>query len=230
MPFKKMIIFLIIGLILSACENILNQSETALVLEPKEPLQQDTFNASGLDFETVKKSIFVTRCTSCHQQYNSYQGVRLELSAIETAVKSNRMPKSGGPLSDEQRNLLSNWVAGGALEFAGIPNSPNPISNLEPVWKSISEYIIIPKCLVCHNPQGQAKFLDLSTRQKMYENRNRVFAGGSKLIDLESPEKSYLIEILRDEEEPMPPVWSNIPQLSANEIKILQQWLSLGLP
>ena len=230
MHFNKIIIFLMTGLILSSCNNIFNQSETPLALPLKNPLQQDTLSATTLDFESVKKSVFAARCTSCHQQYNNYQGVLRELPAIEAAVNSNRMPKSSGPLTDSQRSLLSKWIASGAPENEGVSNNPALPINLEPTWKSISENVIIPKCLVCHNPQGQAKFLDLSSRQKIYENRNRVFAGGAKLIDLESPEKSYLVGILLDEDEPMPPVWSNIPPLSIDEIEIIKQWLGLGLP
>ncbi len=160
MLFRKSILFLLIGMTLSSCNNILNQSETPLALPLKNPVQQDTLNSASLDFEAVKISVFKPRCISCHQQYENYSGVIRELTAIETAIKSNRMPKSGGPLSDNQRSLLSNWIAKGAPEKEGDPSIPIQPVVLEPTWKSISENLIHPKCLVCHNPQGQAKFLD----------------------------------------------------------------------
>lgn len=230
MTLFKIITFLTLSLILSSCSNLFNQSETPLDLPLKDPIVQDTSSSSSLDFESVKKTVFSARCTSCHQQYNTYQGVFRELAAIESAVNTHRMPKSGGPLSELQRSLLLSWIAKGAPEKEGSTGDLNPPFILEANWKSISENIITPKCLVCHNPLGQAKFLDLSTRQKIYDSRNRIFGSGQKLINLESPNQSYLVDILLDEEEPMPPVWSNIPRLSVNEIEIIKQWINLGLP
>lgn len=229
MPLNKIITFLIICVILPSCKNILNQSETPLELQLENPSQQDTTEAASVDFESVKKLVFAARCTSCHQQYNNYQGVLREIGAIEASIKNRRMPKSGGPLSENQQNLLFQWISNGAPNLAGAPVSTTPPAPLEPLWKSISENVFIPKCLVCHNSNGQAKFLDLSTRQNIYDKRNRVF-GTSKFIDLDSPAQSYLVEVLQDDEEPMPPVWSNIPRLSPKEIEILKQWIGLGLP
>lgn len=221
--FKVLISFLS-SMLLSSCGNYLDQK----TIEPV--LSQSAQDELSPDFSSVKELVFSGRCVSCHQQYNNYQGVIRELSAIQAAVNSNRMPKSGGPLTDNQKAILSAWIAKGAPNQVGSPSEPNLPVALEPTWDSLSENVIFPKCLVCHNPQGQAKFLDLSSRQVMFDNRNRVFGGGAKLIDLEAPEESYLLQILNDDEEPMPPTWSNIPRLTQDELKTLNQWLSRGLP
>lgn len=222
-PFKILTIFLS-SVLLSSCGNYFDQKTT----EPA--LNQSTQEKLSSDFSSVKEIVFSARCVSCHQQYNNYQGVIRELSAIQAAVNSNRMPKSGGPLTDSQKVILATWIAKGAPDQAGHPSEPNLPVVLEPTWKSLSENVIFPKCLVCHNPQGQAKFLDLSNRQIIFDSRDRVFGNGTKLIDLDSPDKSYLLQILNDDEEPMPPVWSNIPRLTQDELKTLNQWLSRGLP
>jgi len=224
MQLFKLTTILLSCVLLSSCGNYLKQKSTEPFLSPA---AQEKLSS---DFLSVKEIVFSARCISCHQQYNNYQGVVRELSAIQAAVGSNRMPKSGGPLTDGQKAVLLAWIAKGAPDLVGKPTEPNLPELLEPTWKSVSENIIFPKCLVCHNPQGQAKFLDLSDRQIIFDSRNRVFGDGSKLIDFESPEKSYLLQILSDDEEPMPPVWSNIPRLSQDELKTLNQWLSLGLP
>lgn len=221
--FKKLTIALI-SMFLSSCGNYLDQKMTEPALNQ---IEQEKLSS---DFSSVKEVVFSARCISCHKQYDNYQGVIRELTAIQAAVNSNRMPKSGGPLTDSQKAILSAWIEKGAPDQAGIPSDPNLPTTLEPTWKSLSENVIFPKCLVCHNPQGQAKFLDLSNRQNIFDNRNRVFGDGSKFIDLDATEKSYLLQILNDEEEPMPPTWSNIPRLTQTELETINQWLILGLP
>lgn len=222
----KVLTFFFGSVLLFSCGNYLDRKKA----DPG--LDQTAQEKVPLDFSSVKEIVFSARCVSCHQQYDNYQGVIRELSAIQAAVASERMPKSGGPLTDSQKAILAAWIAKGAPDQSGNPSEPRPPSPLplEPTWKSLSENTIFPKCLVCHNPQGQAKFLDLSSRQIIFENRHRIFGGGSKFIDLDMPEKSYLLQVLNDNEEPMPPIWSNIPRLSADELKTFSQWLSLGLP
>ena len=211
-------------LTLSACGNYSEKKikEETISLSAQEELSSD--------FNSIKKIIFSSRCTTCHQQYETYSGVSRELPAIAEAINSDRMPKSGGPLTVSQKNLLTRWIEKGAPENNnGLTIPVNPVV-LESNWTSISENIIFPKCLVCHSSQGQAKFLDLSTRQDFFLNRDRIFANGTKLINFEVSENSYLIQILKDPEEPMPPVWSKIPRLTETEIATLNKWIALGLP
>ncbi|MEQ1664002.1 MAG: hypothetical protein ABL927_01345 [Bdellovibrionales bacterium] len=218
------LLLLVACILLSACGNYIEQTDSQSQIS-KEAQQKLASN-----FVSVKQFVFSARCTSCHQQYNNYRGVIRELSAIRSAVVSNRMPKTGGPLSDEQRNVLLTWIDGGAPEHIGGPNMPNEPVQLAPNWSSLSENVFVPKCLVCHNPQGQAKFLDLSSRQIIFDNRNRIFANGKKLIDIDVPDKSYLLEIVNDNEEPMPPIESNITRLTEVEISTINDWIGLGLP
>jgi uncharacterized membrane protein len=190
---------------------------------------QSTQNNLAFNFASMTASITSKRCISCHSQYNSYGGVLREIAAIRSAVVTNRMPKNGGPLTDRQKVDLINWIDRGAPEFDGEPSKPSLPISIEPNWKSISENILFPKCLVCHNPEGQAKFLDLSNRQAIFDSRHRIFSDGSKLLDIDNPQNSYFLNILYDVE-PMPPVWSNIPQISNEEFKALSTWIAMGLP
>jgi uncharacterized membrane protein len=186
----------------------------------------------NLDFATIKNEILTPHCISCHSQYNSYNGVRREISKIAATVSSNRMPKNAPALPSGLKSLLNAWIDAGAPQFPGQgPVGPEPVK-LTADWKSISENIIAPKCMVCHNPQGQAKFLDLTTRQGIFDSRNRTFADDQKLIDFETPENSYLVAVLQDEFEPMPPPppFSNFGKLNAEEIAIITKWIQLGLP
>jgi hypothetical protein len=123
-------------------------------------------------------------------------------------------------------------VDAGAPEFSGANSGQKPEEplGLEPNWKSISELIVFPKCLVCHNPNGEAKFLDLSTRQSFFEKRDELFGEGQKFLDFLDPANSYVIGVITDEFEPMPPEYSGLPRLNEDEVRTLMEWIGLGLP
>jgi len=206
--------YFIIALLLSSC---------GYYSEHSDPGADVDLAKSSLEFQSVQAAIFTPHCVRCHQSYASYNGVRRELAAINSAVAANRMPKSAPPLSENLKQLLQSWISAGAPERAGEPApEPAPVV-LEANWKSISENILAPKCLVCHNPDGQAKFLDLSSRQA-------IFSARSKLLDFDNPEASYLLAVVQDPDEPMPPPSSNIPRLNSREIEVLTEWIALGLP
>ncbi len=210
--------------ILSSCLNYSVPKD--LELSPQQVVTASAIN----DFSSVNRAVFQSRCIFCHAQYATYAGVVRELTAIQDAVNTNRMPQAGGPLTDRQKALLFSWIAKGAPEKEGdFANSFIP-EILMPNWKLISENVIFPKCLACHNPQGQAKFLDLSNLRAIFENKDRPYANGVKLIDFDKPDTSYLLQILKDPDEPMPPIWSHIPRVSPSEIAIIQQWISLQIP
>lgn len=184
----------------------------------------------AVDFDSVKILILDARCVFCHQQYSSYRSVFRQLQSIQDYVLTNRMPKTGGPLTDNQKAILTTWINNGAPEKKGVVTEPPKPTVLEPIWTSLSQNIFFPKCVICHNSQGQAKFLDLSSRSAVFENRDRKFSNGAKLIDFGKPNESYLIQVIEDSEEPMPPVASNISRLSPNEVTTIERWISLGLP
>lgn len=189
------------------------------------------FAPESLNFAIIQSKIMTPYCLTCHEQYASYAAVRREVDAISAAVTSNRMPRTGGPLPNDLKRLLQAWITAGAPENSGSAPAPGPIV-IVPIWSSISENVLTPRCLVCHNPNGQARFLDLSTRRAIFESRNRLFGldAGKKLLDFEKPEESYLIDVVKDEKEPMPPTWSNIRRLNVDEIRVLTEWIGLGVP
>jgi mono/diheme cytochrome c family protein len=197
-----------------------------------EQSRQESFRRlSDPGFSALKEAVFGPSCVGCHAQYDSYSGVRREIESIAIAVASGRMPKAGGPLSEDRKELLRSWIAAGAPEFSGQPPSPPEPIDLRPRWEAISANILFPKCLVCHNPRGQARFLDLSSRESIRMAADRPFGSEDrKLIDFLSPESSYLIEIVRDAQEPMPPAWSSIRRLDGSEVGALAEWIRAGLP
>lgn len=219
----KLLIIYSFCILLSSCGNYIDQKN------PSRQSPSANQEKQTLDFATVKKLVFEARCVSCHAQYENYSGVVRELTAIQNSVAAGRMPKAGGPLTEAQRSTLDAWISQGAQEKNGETSQPPKVTPLEPRWESIAANIIFPKCLVCHNPQGQAKFLDLSDRQTIFAQRN-YDSGGGKLLDMDNVEDSYLLSVIQDEAEPMPPKQSNIPLLTPEELRALTDWIRLGLP
>lgn len=210
-------IFLYLGLIsLIACGNSIEFKE-----KPGDFTSGD-FPLTDLTFATINTEIMQTSCVKCHKAYGDYETVFNERDKILSAVLENRMPKNAPALSDELKGLLSAWVSIGAPQGAGANDGGS--RQLEPTWESLSIKIFFPKCVQCHNPEGQASFLDLSTRQKFFENRHDL------LNNFEDVENSFLFEVLNDPDEPMPPAYSGIDVLSENEKSVIKQWIEQGLP
>jgi uncharacterized membrane protein len=186
------------------------------------PNFRGAFPATALNFENISKKIIEPHCLKCHPGYDDYQTIFNQKDSILDAVLSGRMPKNAPALDNNLKGLLSSWVRQGAPLGRGV-SQPVPIG-LEATWESVSKRIIFPKCVQCHNPEGQASFLDLSTRQKFFEQREDL------LNNFQDAQNSYFIEVITDPEEPMPPVWSNIERLKEEEVKVLIEWIEKGLP
>lgn len=216
----KFPIFLVFISILSSCGNYTELSE----------LEEFSFDAravANLSFTQVRDQIFAPKCLSCHSQYGEYDAVKSNLNAIMTSIETNRMPKNAAPLTQSEKELMRAWVKLGA---PNSPNAPAPVPMpLEANWESLNNKIFAAKCTICHNPQGQARFLDLSTRQAFFEQRDRDF-GGEILVDFENPNASYLITVIADPDEPMPPSWSGLTPLTTEEIEVIKTWIERGLP
>lgn len=180
------------------------------------------FPVEELNFETVKTSIFEKSCTQCHPGYSDYNTVKADAQKILDQVLTNRMPKDASALSDDLKAILNAWVRAGSPR--GGDNEDNVPNELESTWDSLSKKIFFPKCVSCHNANGQANFLELADRQDFFDNREYL------LNNFEDVENSYLIEVISDPDEPMPPFWSPFTQLTKEEIAIVKEWIEKGLP
>jgi len=86
--------------------------------EPQAPGEEPQPGQPGpLNFATVKAAIFTPHCIGCHSQFADYRRVASQLEDIQTAVDLNFMPKNSPPLSAELKDMLAEWIAGGAPEF-----------------------------------------------------------------------------------------------------------------
>lgn len=82
---------------------------------------------------------------------------------------------------------------------------------------------LIENCLKCHGDEKVRSGLDLSSRELLLEGGETDDA-----INLEDPAKSYLLKLIRHEEEPeMPPKKAKLPDAL---IADFQKWIALGAP
>ncbi len=191
---------------------------------PIPQIQRNTPSPVTPTFSDIEERVLKPNCIQCHAGYSDYQVVFSGKEKILEAVLKGTMPKNAPALNNELKSLLNDWVSAGApFEDDDGEDPPAPIE-LAPTWESLSKNVIFPKCVQCHNPNGQASFLDLSTRQKFFEQRVDY------LNNFEDVANSYLLEVINDPDEPMPPVWSNIERLNEKEVKALIEWIENGLP
>ena len=189
--------------------------------ESPSPLNfDDGSNLSAITFEQVKSEVFEKSCTQCHSLYNQFDTINRELTSITASIRSLRMPKNSS-LTSEQREVFERWIAAKAPG----PDTQAPVEppKLEATYASVNQFIFAKKCTACHSPQGQVPFVDLSTRFAIFKQRDY-------LLDFEKPDRSYILEVIQDPFEPMPPKDSAFDQLTDKEIKILQKWIGLGMP
>lgn len=180
---------------------------------------------SGLTFADIQKQVIGPKCITCHAGYTNYSAVKADLSKILREVLSDNMPKKpNAPLTDDEKSLLVSWQEDGAPLGNVVAIEPSPEDDgLQPNWKSISKNILQKKCTACHNPQGEQAFLPFTTRLEMFSKRDKLF-------NFDEPEKSYILEVIQDSFEPMPPLDSPFKSVTQDEINVLTEWIRLGLP
>lgn len=171
---------------------------------------------SDMNFSSLRDEVLEPKCIGCHSNYKAYAIVSSIAEKILDSVEAGRMPKNSSPLSKAEIDFIRDWISAGKPK--GATNNV-PASETEKIYATI----LGPKCVQCHNPNGEAKFLDLSNRQVIWDRR-------SEILNFEAPEKSYLIEVITDPEEPMPPSYSKLERLTEEEVARITDWIRKGMP
>jgi mono/diheme cytochrome c family protein len=187
--------------------------------------------SQDLDFATIQARVLRPHCMNCHGNFGDYTTVKNKIDIIVDKVRTDQMPL-GSKLAADLKTILFQWAADGAPQTGTGPNpnptppTPGPVPvpvPLEPTFKSINFHILQKKCIACHNPNGRARFLDMSSYQAIRANQGRLF-------DFRRPERSDIVDEITDDEEPMPPRSSSFSPVTAQELKTLIQWIRNGIP
>ncbi|MBD66047.1 MAG: hypothetical protein CME62_12625 [Halobacteriovoraceae bacterium] len=178
--------------------------------------------SSSIDFAEIKKEILTPHCIDCHRDYSQYEAVFDQSKQIQEEIENNRMPKNQSPLTRELKQMVNSWVSAGA-PFSVENQKPDEIK-LAPHWESLSQKVFFPKCVRCHNPNGQASFFPLDKYEDFVKNQDYL------LNNFEDVENSLLVEVLTDPVEPMPPIWSELERVSAEELAVIKEWIKNKIP
>ena len=108
------------------------------------------------------------------------------------------------------------------LQFGDPKQSNTPTSKpLVATYESISENIILKKCIGCHSGGGNAARIPLTTLEEILNSPLELVIPGN-------PEESGLmIAVTRDDDKRMPPKRLG-PGLSEEEIKTIEEWIVKG--
>ncbi len=200
-----------------------------------------------ISFQEVKDKVLKpNRCLTCHSQYKDYTTTRNDISQILGSILSKSMPfpaKPGGEalvVSEGQKEFLMKWINQGMAEYSDGSSYLKTTTELKPNWLSLRNQVLGPKCILCHNSFGlRSRGIDMSTYQALlgWAQTNPL------LFNKEDPHESHFIGALIgrvDEDEfffdPMPlnisadDVIKEIPPATKEEIKVIKEWIRLGLP
>ncbi len=120
--------------------------------------------------------------------------------------------------------LLAIALVAGASPSAAAADLPPDSSNADraaglQLFEETIKPLLTNKCLRCHRPGKSEAEFSLASRQAIID---------SETIDLEHADDSWLLALVRHEEEPHMPYKAE--KLSDDEVKALSQWIQLGAP
>ena len=196
---------------------------------------------SRIDFAWIKTNVFQPgKCLNCHgagkgidlSNYTTAMaaigrdGSKLiqpgdyKNSKLYVEVESGRMPRGGQKLSEDLIYALAVWINMGAFEN-GVskedpidtkPDEPGEVVELN--FDFLKKKIFDPKCNTCHGPDGEAFYVDLTTREEVL-----------KRVNLAEPEKSRVYKAVFSGR--MPQGGSRLPD---DEIAMILKWIETGAP
>lgn len=182
----------------------------------------------------------------------SFAEARKHLTSINVAVFAKQsMPPRGKRLTPEEFELLAAWIDMGApqnplkpqppveppptqvdpppapvdpptVPVDPPPPPPPPPTGLQPTFESIMKVIVKPKCIECHNPDGQADLFPMETLEEWLDPFTKIIIPG----DVES--SLFIRSVRPTARKIMPPKKTGLAPLTPEEIEIVSQWIRAG--
>ncbi|GAB4574630.1 MAG: hypothetical protein Kow0077_22170 [Anaerolineae bacterium] len=176
---------------------------------------------------TSLQPVLVEACGECHSGEDAPAG--LDVSTYDTLMAGGEdgpVITPGDPeaslivevlneghfarLTDDQMQLLVDWITAGAPESDTVPVATSPLSyaSLQPV--------LVDTCGRCHSGEDAPAGLDVST----YET---LMAGGEDgpVITPGDPEASLIVEVLNE---------GHLARLDDDQMQLLMDWIAAGAP
>ena len=195
-------------------------------------------------FEVDILPLFEKSCLSCHGDETRQGGLSLQTrqgvlqggesgpalvphhpqqSLLLTLISSGKMPLGGNRLSDEDIELIRQWIQHGApaTEF----ELSQATADLAVTEREVMASILGAKCLPCHGRRVREADLDLRTREGLLR-------GGKSgpAITIGAPDKSLLVQRIEAQEMPPPDLQErfSVRGLTSAELEKLRAWIAAG--
>lgn len=189
------------------------------------------FAPSGLALDSYEA---VTRGGANGPVVRAGQPEESELLRRIRGTTEPRMPMTGPPfLSDDEIGLFEQWVAAG-MPQGGTAAAPADTTMAPPLpgpGEAVSYLHVAPilaqRCAKCHTEQGlmgpapEGYLLNSYTATLASGDRVRVVPG--------HPDASELVRRIRGQARPRMP-FDGPPYLSAEEVRLVEQWVAQGAP
>ena len=198
-------------------------------------------------FELDVLPILQARCLVCHGDNMQQNGLDLRTrdsvlqggesgpaivpgssakSSLFEQISSGTMPVGGNRLSDQEIELIQQWIDSGALvEGESAEDAPHMAAAITETEIMIP--ILHVKCIVCHGKQIREADLDLRTREGMLKGG----VSGPAIVPGD-PENSLLVQRISSRE--MPPPDRQFPYfvraVTSDELQKLSDWIAAGAP
>lgn len=102
------------------------------------------------------------------------------------------------------------------------PANEPPVPRAPRTYAELREKLLVPKCLNCHSLDGSAMLFDFTDYRSM--------VGLTEIFDRADPANSVIMQVvLKEGRGQMPPVRSQIPRLTDEEVELLRGWIEDGL-
>lgn len=178
-----------------------------------EIFQDITLITGTVSFAELQQKFLVPQCLRCHAWVQDEASVASRVVAGNPAgsplfiqVQSGRMPQGGPPATRGQIALLEAYIKGGG---SNLPPPPP----LEPKYASLKFHLFDKSCTMCHNGQNR-RIPDLRNvnviRNEIEDILSEIDIGSMPPLDAQGNPKA-----------PIP---------SDEVIKVLNQWVKLGMP
>ena len=208
--------------ILSCSPKHIPFSEDPVLNPPQKVVESVSFNELYL-------KVLEPKCIGCHGtsgkiNLESIDQVRRHIAQLKNSVLvTRRMPKLPYlPLSNAELELVSAWIKANGPDHPINGDLAPVIPNLEPTFGSISQKILIPKCVACHRPGGEAPLVPLDSVADLVDSPLEIVMPGN-------PDESGLILVVKPgARKKMPPLTGSISALQPFEIETIRAWIANG--
>jgi mono/diheme cytochrome c family protein len=232
---SKMLLTAFLISALSACSYTIHKTQPI----SNSAIQPSQAQLNMVSYQLVNQKIFSVSCVACHDgsqhKFIAKDNVNSALSFLadikKRTIDTRDMPRSPtAPLSIEQLQLLNAWiqVGGRVLPVDGSEVPVPPPLELLPNYRSIKAVILDGKCISCHAANAKSKANDIpftSYAEMLAANTH----DGDPIVTPGDPEKSALLEAIQEgADHPMPPKSYGYSRLTADEIKIIEEWIKNG--